>query len=257
MTKLIWITDPKKRDAQVAAETPPKTEPIKMVGPSGRPVESVKLIKGADNYQYDSILKKLGEPQKVAKALISGDPELDLNNIGRVVDEGRRVWTKLDGAVLYAVRILRRTTATTGEEVEAVDWSDIEASVREDKILQYSGKVSDKTGADFTKHPFYDPNEVLHKYVMGRAMRLVHVNGLTFDYLFELASTLEKANKLMFIGAGPKGTDPLIFQTNGSPYRGFLEGRTKDGRTFSLILHLTNLELKSVILQAPDADQTK
>ena len=43
---------------------------------------------------------------------------------------------------------------------------------------------------------------------------------------------------------GSKGRDPLIFQENGSPYRGFLEGRV-DGQKYKLLLHLSNLELRA------------
>ena len=34
---------------------------------------------------------------------------------------------------------------------------------------------------------------------------------------------LEKKNQLMFVGAGTKGIEPLIFQVNGTPMRGFLK----------------------------------
>ena len=47
----------------------------------------------------------------------------------------------------------------------------------------------------------------------------------------------------MFVGAGEKGNEPLILNRGGIPYRGFLEGRVK-GKSYCLILHLTNLELK-------------
>jgi hypothetical protein len=35
----------------------------------------------------------------------------------------------------------------------------------------------------------------------------------------------------------------LIFHSNGSPYRGFLDGRV-DGEKYQLLLRLSNLELK-------------
>jgi hypothetical protein len=43
--------------------------------------------------------------------------------------------------------------------------------------------------------------------------------------------------------AGESGKDPLIMQLNGSPYRGFLEGRV-EGDKYILLLHLSNMELK-------------
>lgn len=69
------------------------------------------------------------------------------------------------------------------------------------------------------------------------------MSGLTFDFLFEMAKTLHEQDKLLIVGAGPKGSLPLILSTNGAPYRGFLEGRVA-GQSYWLVLHLTNLELK-------------
>lgn len=67
----------------------------------------------------------------------------------------------------------------------------------------------------------------------------------TFDFLYEMAKKLSENNALMLIGSGPKGTAPLMISNNGTPYRGFLEGRIQ-GESFCLLLHLTNLELKGI-----------
>ncbi len=45
------------------------------------------------------------------------------------------------------------------------------------------------------------------------------------------------------IGSGDKGVGPLIFQVNGKPFRGFLDGRV-DGERYQLLLHLSDLEYK-------------
>ena len=55
----------------------------------------------------------------------------------------------------------------------------------------------------------------------------------------------------MLLGAGPKSNQPLIFRRGGTPYRGFLEGRTQ-GDKYCLLLHYSNIELK-----APAADRGK
>lgn len=69
------------------------------------------------------------------------------------------------------------------------------------------------------------------------------MDGLTFDFLFDLARTLGETDAMATVGSGPKGTGPLFLERNGVPYRGFLEGRIKED-TYLLILHLTNMELK-------------
>jgi hypothetical protein len=60
-----------------------------------------------------------------------------------------------------------------------------------------------------------------------------------------MAKELHDKQSLMMVGGGPKGNEPLVFQDGGKTYRAFLEGRIKE-KSYVLLLHLTNLELKAV-----------
>ena len=71
------------------------------------------------------------------------------------------------------------------------------------------------------------------------------MNGLTFDFLFDMAKSLHEKESLMMLGAGEKGNEPLVFQDGGKSYRAFLEGRVKGG-SYLLLLHLSNLELRGL-----------
>jgi hypothetical protein len=83
----------------------------------------------------------------------------------------------------------------------------------------------------------------IKKFVFAKHYQVRHVNGLTYDFLYDMAKELDEKDSLMFVGAGEKGNEPLVITTGGTPYRAFLEGRV-DGNLYCLILHLTNLELK-------------
>ena len=96
-----------------------------------------------------------------------------------------------------------------------------------------------KTGKLFPKKEFYN------KLVFAKKYQLHHINGLTFDFLFEMAKELHDKESIMMIGGGTKGNEPLVFQDGGKAYRAFLEGRVKDN-SYLLILHLSNLELKGI-----------
>ena len=87
-------------------------------------------------------------------------------------------------------------------------------------------------------------SEVYNKFVLASKLQIVHVNGLTYDFLFAMAKDLEEKQSLMLVGAGPKSALPLVFHRGGVPYRGFLEGRTQ-GEKYCLVLHLSNMELKA------------
>jgi hypothetical protein len=86
--------------------------------------------------------------------------------------------------------------------------------------------------------------EALHKFVFSGKRQIVHVNGLTYDFLYEIAHELEARDAVLLVGAGPKANQPLILRRGALPYRGFLEGHTR-GAEYLLVLHLSNLELKA------------
>ena len=78
---------------------------------------------------------------------------------------------------------------------------------------------------------------------MPDSYQVQHVNGLTYDFLFDMAKKL--ADAMMLVGGGQKGIEPLVMANGGTPYRTILEGRV-DGDKYALILRLTNMELKSI-----------
>jgi hypothetical protein len=94
---------------------------------------------------------------------------------------------------------------------------------------------------------FLPKADVYNKFVMVQKMQLFHINGLTYDFLYGIAKELEQKNCLLLMGAGPKANQPIVLRRGSVPYRGFLEGRTR-GDEYSLVMHLSNIELK-----APDA----
>jgi hypothetical protein len=64
-----------------------------------------------------------------------------------------------------------------------------------------------------------------------------------------MAKDLHDSDSLMFMGGGKKGNEPLVLTQGGESYRGFLEGRI-DGDKYCLILHLTNMEMKTKAVSA-------
>lgn len=233
MTRLLWLSDDKKRDAQVALEAPPRLDRLRYASPEGKAVRSERLIRSTDGHTLEALQSKHQDPEALAQALVQGDPEIDLEHVGRKVGDADRVWIDADGQLLYSAQALRVVIDPGGKELTREPFVDVEATVAEDAPLPYSGRL-------------FAIDEVVRRFALVRPMQVRHVNGLTFDFLFEIAKGLHQARKLLFIGSGPKGQGPLVFSTNGAPYRGFLEGRV-DGDAFLLVLHLSNLELKAVL----------
>jgi len=85
--------------------------------------------------------------------------------------------------------------------------------------------------------------EAVHKFVFTNKKQLVHVNGLTFDFLFDMAKELDKRKSLLLLRGGEKGNEPIVMNRGGRPYNAFLEGRVRKD-SYCLIMHLSNMELK-------------
>ena len=78
---------------------------------------------------------------------------------------------------------------------------------------------------------------------------IVDMNNVNMkDGIYHVKKELQDEDVMVLVGAGQKGKEPLIFQANGMPYRGFLEGRV-DGKKYQLLLHLSNMELKRINLE--------
>ena len=233
MPRLISIMDAKKRDAQIEVESPIKKERHRYVDPSGNPVQHQRLVKGTEKTTYEALVAEAGDPDALSQALIEGDPELDLEQVGRRLTHTSRVYLGPAGNVLYVARILKVVYDAEGNAQSRDDFVDVEATVGEElPPIPWTGRLM----------PI---DTVIRRLAFVRKLQLRHVNGLTFDFLYEIAETLQKEGKLMYVGAGKKAQQPLIFQTNGTPFRGFLEGRV-DGDGYRLVLHLSNLEIKRV-----------
>jgi len=223
--------DSKRRDAEIEVSSPKRRDRAVYVDPGGHPVVHARLVKGTEKTTHEALLAGLGSEPDLAQALIEGDPEIDLDQLGRRLTRTSRVYLGPSGDVLYVARILRIVYGPDGEEASREDFVDVESTVGEDlPPIPWTGRMM--------------PLEtVVRRFAIVRQLQLRHVNGLTFDFLFEMAQTLEESGQLMYVGTGAKGQRPLIFQTNGTPFRGFLEGRVR-GDAYRLVLHLSNLEIK-------------
>lgn len=234
MPRPISITDDRRRDAAVELWSAPKTKPAAWRTAEGAPARTATVIKSPEGHSWSELLVAHGDdPAAVGQALIDGDPEVAKELVGREVGPSDRVWIRPDGSILYSARILEVVTSPDGEEKDRKDFIDVDPTVgTELPALPWSGRL-------------FPIDTVIRKFALVRTLQIRHVNGLTFDFLFEIAKTLDKAEKMLLLGSGGKGTGPLVFSRNGSPYRGFLEGRVDDDG-FMLLLHLSNLELKGL-----------
>ncbi|HNI60399.1 MAG TPA: hypothetical protein PKW11_10675 [Pseudomonadota bacterium] len=230
----INLSNSKNRDAVVATRSVSSTQRIVYLDDKGRTAKSVRVLRAPVERDLDAMLSKVGGSDPLAAlsdALVKGDPEVDLERTGGFLRDTSRVYVGPDQKIVHAVSLWDVVKNPDGTQKDRRPHKTSEQNVATETPIKWSGKLLKKS-------------EVWNKFVFSSKLQVVHINGLTYDFLFEMAKELEQKESLLLVGAGPKSNQPLVFQRGGTQYRGFLEGRTK-GDSYLLILHLSNLELKA------------
>jgi len=225
----INISNSKNRDALVAFETLAPRRSVRYTDPKGRPVLTRKLLKSDVTHDLLQLMKKTKKLEKVADALVKGDPEVDVEEFGMFLTDTSRVY------------VTKKGIAHLIEEFEVIHNAD--GSVREKRPRRKEPQNINTDAPVKWTGKFIKKKDAVKRFVFANKKQLVHINGLTFDFLFEMAKTLHKKDSLLLVRAGESGDKPIVMNRGGKPYNAFLEGRVK-GDSYCLILHLSNIELK-------------
>lgn len=231
----IRLADHRGREATVVLVPRRKPPEPTYTDTSGSPVRFARLVKATEASSHTALLSRYGDPESLSRALIDGDPEIDLETAGRQAGPCDRVWVGADGRPLYSTCFVEVVHDREGNEIARREPEDVPSNLVPDAPPRWSGKLILRS-------------EAVRRYAFTRAYQVRHTNSLEYDFLLGLARHLEQRDALALVGSGPKGTGPLILERNGTPMKGFLEGRTK-GDTYLLILHLAAFELKTLEAQ--------
>ncbi len=204
---------------------------VRWLDEKGRQIQRVRILRATADRECDALIKTAGALEKVSELLVGGDPEVDMEKFGRHLVETSRIFIDPDKCVVRKVQKWEIVRNPDGSERERLPHKTQLPNVATEIPLKMAGKLIKKS-------------EFINKFVLGLKQQLVHVNSLTYDFLFGIAKELHDADSVIMLGAGPKGNQPLIVHRGGTPYRAFLEGRIQ-GDKYCLILHLSNMELKA------------
>ena len=231
MSSTIHLANAKGRDATIGLVSI-KAAPGPKLGLPGEKLYFRRFLAATEKVTHEALVKEFGEDY--SKNLIDSDPEIDIESIGMQIEQTQTVYIDGAGALMYVdPNFIEVVFNPDGTEKERRDPVDTVMNVDVETPVRFSGRL-------------VSIQDAVRKFGFRRKLQLRHVDGLTFDFLYEIAKELESKESLMVIGTGAKGTSSLIFQANGRPYRGFLEGRTKD-KSYRLTLHLSEMELKKPI----------
>ncbi len=228
----INISNPAGRDAVVNMENVTVPLQVRWIDSEGRQARNIRFLKSTLNQDLDALREISDEPDKdVGNLIIHGDPDVDMETVGSFLNTTSRVYVNPKNEILHR--------AIQHEIIKNPDGSERERRPAERTSPNVSGEIPLAWSGIYVKKA-----EVVGKFVFANKLQLTHINGLTYDFLFEMAKELEQQDSMLLMGAGPKSNQPLILRRGSVPYRGFLEGRTH-GDQYLLLLHLSNLELRT------------
>jgi len=164
------------------------------------------------------------------KNLIYGDPEIDFENIGRILPETSRGYCLPGQKTLTSnFQLFVTTYAPNGEE-------------KDKKLLQKrKANTNDTFPVKIGKR--MPVSEVFKKFCFHNQYLLSHQDGLEFQFLYQIAKELHEKKEVAALGAGPKGQAPLVFIEGGNPTHAFLYGEIQ-GEEYRLRILTTRQELK-------------
>lgn len=205
--------------------------PLEQVTPAGK-VKRVQALNGQTPL-----------PSPTSADLVAGDPELDLQIAGRLMRDATAVYLEPGAA--------QPSIATEFKEVEIVYTPDGQEKERRARVFRTANVDTTAPLKIVRRMPIKD---CLTRFVFRAMQQVVHTDGLTFDFLHDLAKSLQESKSMALVGAGPKGAGPIILRDGGTPFRGFLYGEVDgsgENARYRLILLLSDQELKRPAAPAP------
>ena len=92
------------RDAVVSTDAAAPPPQVRWLDERGRQAMPTRILKSEIGHDYAALLAEHGDPEGVAKALIEGDPELDIETFGSFLAETSRVYIDQDGEMVHRVK---------------------------------------------------------------------------------------------------------------------------------------------------------
>ena len=227
----INISNANKRDAILGFEAKPTRSKISQVLKDGTKKNNIKVLKSTLETDINTLTKEYEDLEDLSQAIINSDIECDIETTGMMIGATNKIYANKDNKIVFNVNLIEVQKDNAGTETSRKPLVQKDANISIDSMpIAWSGKAMPKAMA-------------IKKFVFAKHYQIRHVNGLTYDFLYDMAKELSDKNSMMFVGAGAKGDEPLLVTSGGTSYRGFLEGRVQDDK-YMLVLHLTNLELK-------------
>ncbi len=168
------------------------------------------------------------KPEQIVEALVKSDPEIDTRLIGKPVRIRSLAYLDEQRKPVCHFRLVEEKLTPEGTVKETRPYKVSESNI--ELPLQLSPKGSQTT------------EDLVQKFVLHKIYQVVHLDSLSFDYLFKLCQEIQGIG-FVRVNGGIKGNEPLTLRREGLPSFAYLRGQI-DGDKYCCTLHLTHQELK-------------
>ena len=179
MSRQINIADNKGRNAEVIFKSYAKKPLVKTITQKGEATHTVRVLKSVAENSYEHLLKLNGGDEAVAQALITADPEFDVSMTGLFVAETSKVYINSDLKPVFRIQKTEAVYLPDGSLKEERTPKETISNILAENPVKPAGKLLPK-------------KEVYNKFVFSKKYQLTHINGLTFDFLYEMAKELQE-----------------------------------------------------------------
>ncbi len=228
--RAIRLADARGREATVLLLTSPIREVRFFTDLAGQRLQVARRIKGSPKTHPSRLVERYPDPDALARALIQGDPEVDLEHAGRETGPCDRVFLNAEGAPLFNPAYQEIRTDAHGVQVARRPWQPRSANLV-------------PAAAPVWSHRYVSRAEAIRKMIFARVYQVAPTNTLEFDFLFGIAQHLQERGTMVQVGSGTNGRGPLVFRRGGRAYRAYLDGRTR-GEAMRLLLYLKGFHLR-------------
>ncbi|HEV3004045.1 MAG TPA: hypothetical protein VGX78_06260, partial [Pirellulales bacterium] len=164
----INIANSAGRDALVALESVRSPLKVRWIDEQGRQIQSARLLKGPIDRDIDALVARYGELPKVGRALLEGDPEVDLEQTGRLLRNTSRVYIDADRQVVHKVQFWEVVRNPDGSQRERRPRRVLDPNLAGEQPLRWSGV-------------YIRREQACRRFVFSSKVQLRHTNGLTYD----------------------------------------------------------------------------
>ena len=169
------------------------------------------------------------KPEQIVEALVKSDPEIDTRLIGKPVRIRSLAYLDEQRKPVCHFRLVEEKLTPEGTVKETRPYKVSESNI--ELPIQLSPKGSQTT------------EDLVQKFVLHKIYQVVHLDSLSFDYLFKLCQEIQGIG-FVRVNGGIKGNEPLTLRREGLPSFAYLRGRI-DGDKYCCTLHLTHQELRA------------